>query len=46
MHYMITGHKSGALVVWDMKLGKSLTIIDEVHESDVVSAKVYYFTED
>jgi hypothetical protein len=43
---MITGHKSGALAVWDMKQGKAHKIIFDVHETEVVSAKIYYFTED
>lgn len=46
MQYMIAGHKSGALAIWDIMNYKLLKVINDIHDSEVVACKIYSMSED
>lgn len=46
MSYLVSGYKSGAVALWDMKSYKLVKILNDVHTSEIVSIKIYIVDED
>lgn len=40
--YLLSGHKGGQIALWDLVEYKLIKVVNELHQSDVVNAKVYY----
>jgi WD40 repeat protein len=44
--YLLSGYKRGTMALWDMVSYKLLKIMEEVHATEVTSAKIYNITSD
>lgn len=40
--FLISGHKKGQLALWDLIGYKLIRVIGELHQTDVVNAKIYH----
>lgn len=43
---MVSGYKSGAIALWDIRNYKLEKIINDVHSSEVMSAKIFHITDE
>lgn len=46
MEFLLAGYESGALALFDMKTYKLIKILNEVHGSEVLAAKIYFVDEE
>jgi hypothetical protein len=46
MEFLLAGYESGALALFDMKTYKLIKVLNEVHGSEVLSAKIYFVDEE
>ena len=40
--FMISGYKNGQIALWDLVEYKLIKIVSDIHQSDVINAKIYY----
>ncbi len=46
MQYLVSGYKSGAIAVWDLQKYKLEKIINDVHTSEIMGAKIFHITDE
>lgn len=42
----MSGYKSGSIALWDIRNYKLLKIINDVHATEVMSAKIFHITDE
>lgn len=40
--FMLSGYKSGQLALWDLVNYKLVKVVNDLHTTDVINAKIYY----
>ena len=43
--FMISGYKSGQIALWDLVGYKFIKVVNDLHKTDVINAKIYYMDE-
>lgn len=43
--FLISGYKGGQIVLWDLVNYKLIKFISDLHQSDVINAKIYFMDE-